>query len=114
MHLAILTWRPGEGAAAEQVDMEMIDGLSTVFSGVDHQAVALGQAVIAGDLGGGPQQVAKQRGIRLIGLVQRGEVFSRRHQHMHGRLGVEVGEGVAELVLVDRFGGDASVNDLAK
>jgi hypothetical protein len=33
---------------------------------------------------------------------------------MDGRLGVKVSEGVAELVLVDRLGGDASVNDLAK
>jgi hypothetical protein len=33
---------------------------------------------------------------------------------MDGRLGVKVGEGVAELVLVDRRGGDASINDLAK
>ena len=105
---------PGERASAEQVDVEMIHGLAAVLAGVDHHAVALGQALLAGDLGGGPQQVAEQRAVALIGIGQRGDVFARRHQHMHRRLRVNVREGVAELVLVDRRGGDASVNDLAK
>ena len=41
-------------------------------------------------------------------------MFAGRHQHMHGRLGVKIGEGVALLVLVDGGGGNASVNNLAK
>ena len=94
--------------------MEMIDGLSAVGAGVDHQAIALGQTLVAGNLGGGPQQVAEQLAIRLIRFVHRGNVFARCHQHMDRRLGVEVGEGVARLVLVDRRGGNASVNDLTK
>jgi len=94
--------------------MEMIDGLAAVGAGVDHQAVALGQALVAGNLGGGPQQVAEQLAIRLIGIVHRGDVFARRQQYMDGRLRVEVGEGVAQLVLVDRRGGNASVNDFTK
>jgi hypothetical protein len=96
------------------MDVEMLDGLAAVFSGVDHQAVTLDQALLAGNFGGCPQQVSEQRGIRFIGVVHRGDVFSRYHQNMDGRLGVKVGEGVAELVLVDRLRGDASVNDLAK
>jgi hypothetical protein len=96
------------------VDVEMVDGLAAVFSGVDHQAVTLDQALLAGYLGGSPQKVSEQLAIRLIGVVHRGEVFTWRDQDMDGRLGVNVGEGVAELVLVDRLGGDASVNDFAK
>ena len=86
----------------------MIDGLAAVFSGVDHQAITLDQTLFAGDLGGCPQQVSEQLAIRLIRVVQRGEVFAWRDQNMDGRLGVKVGEGVAKLVLVDRLGGDAS------
>jgi hypothetical protein len=96
------------------MDVEMVDGLAAVFSGVDHQAVTLDQVLLAGDLGGSPQQMPEQRGIRLIGVVHRDNVIPRRDQNMNGGLGVKVGEGVAELVLVDRSGGDASVNDLAK
>jgi hypothetical protein len=33
---------------------------------------------------------------------------------MDRRLGVNIGEGVAELVLIDRLRGYASINDLAK
>ena len=110
-----LTWRPGERAAAEQVDVEMIHALAAVFSGVEHQAVALGgETLVAGNLRGGPQQVAEQRAITRIGIVQRADVFAGRHEHMHGRLRVKVREGVAQLVFVDRGGGYASVNDFAK
>jgi hypothetical protein len=109
-----LTRRPGEGAAAEQVDVEMIDGLSAVLAGVDHQAIARGQTLLAGDLGDGPQQVTEQLAIRRVGVIQRGDVFARCHQNMDGRLGVKVSEGVAQLVLVDRRGGDGSIHDLAK
>lgn len=92
----------------------MLDGLAAVFSGIDHQAVALGQAFLASDLGGCPQQVSEQRAIHLIDVVHGGDVLSRHHQNMDGRLGVEIGEGVAELVLVDRLRGNASINDLTK
>src|ERR1035437_2645751 len=112
--MGTLAWRPDEGAAAEQVDVEMIDSLSAVRAGVDHQAIARGQTLLAGDLGDGPQQVTEQLAIRRVGVVQRGNVFARRHQHMDGRLGVKVGEGVAQLVLVDRLRGNASINDLTK
>ncbi len=106
--------RPRERPSAEQVDVEMLDGLAAVFSCVDHHAIAIGEALVAGDLGGGPEQVAKQRAVAGIGVVQRGDVFARRHQHMDGRLRMKVGEGVAQLVLVDRSGRNASVDDLAK
>ena len=94
--------------------MEMIDGLTAVRTGVDHQTIAGGQTLLAGDLGDGPQQVTEQLAIRRVGVIQRGDVFAWRHQHMDRRLGMEVGEGVAQFVLIDRLRGNASVNDLAK
>src|ERR1035437_3951940 len=61
-----LSRRPSERAAAEQVDVEMIHGMTTVLAGVDYHAVARGETLGAGDLRCGPQQVAEQRAIILI------------------------------------------------
>ena len=58
--------------------------------------------------------MAEQRAIAFICVVQRCDVFARRHQHMNGGLRMKVREGVAKLVFVDRGGGDAPVNDLTK
>jgi len=109
-----LSRRPGERAAAEQVDVEMIHGLAAVLAGVDYHAVAVGEAFVAGDPRRGPQQVAEQRAVPFGAVGQRRNVFARRDQHMHRRLRVKIREGVALLVLVDGGGGYASVNDLAK
>jgi len=87
--------RPGERASAEKVDVEMLDGLAAVLAGVDHQAVSLGEAFVARHLSGGPEQVAEQKAVALIGIVQGGDVFARHHQQMHGRLRMKVGKGVA-------------------
>ena len=92
----------------------MIHGLAAVRAGVDHHAIALGEAFVAGNLGRGPQQMAEQRAIPLIAFGQRGDMFARRDQHMHRRLRIDVGKGVALLVLVDGGGGNASFNDLAE
>jgi hypothetical protein len=96
------------------VDVEMIHGLAAVLAGVDHHAVAPKEAFVTGDLRRGPQQVAEQRAIPFNAVGQRLNVFTRRYQHMHRRLRVNVREGVTLLVLVDGGGGDASVNDFAK
>ena len=109
-----LSRRPSARASAQQVNVEMIDGLAAVLAGVDHHPIALGEALGAGDLGRGPQQVSEQRAVTLHALGQRGDMFAGRDQHMHRRLRMKVREGVALLVLVDGRGGDASVNDLAK
>ena len=109
-----LSRRPSARAAAQQVNVEMIDGLATIRTGVDDHPIAPGEAFGAGDLGGGPQQVSEQSAVTLLALSQRGDVLAGRNQHMHGRLRMKVREGVALLVLVNGGGGNAPVNDLAK
>ena len=92
----------------------MIHGLAAILAGIDHHAVAVGEAFVAGDPRRGPQQVAEQRAVPFGAVSQRRDVLARRDQHMHRRLRVKVREGIALLVLVDGGGGDASINDLAK
>ena len=102
------------GSAAEEVDVEMVDGLAAVAAGVEHHAVAIGEALFAGDLGRGPEEVAQQRLIALISIRERIDVLARHHEHVDRRLRVNVREGIAELVLVDGGGRNGSFNDLAE
>lgn len=92
----------------------MIDGLAAVGAGVDHDAITLGQLFRAGDFGCGAHEVTEQRTIVGIALGKRGDVAARSDEHMHGGCGMNVGEGVTLVVLVDGGGGNASVNDFAK
>jgi len=74
-----LSWRPGHGASAQQVDVQMFDGLAAIRAGVDHQTVAIGQMLFFGDLTGCQQQ------------------------NVHRSLRINVCKGVAVFVLVSRF-----------
>jgi hypothetical protein len=100
--------------ATEQMDVEMIDSLAAVITDTDGDTIAFGEAFIAGDLRGDPQQVTKQLLVRLIGVSQRFDVLARHNQDMHGSLWDDVEKCVALFVLVDGGGGNASVKDLAK
>jgi len=103
-----------ELAGAEEVEMEMVHGLAAVFSGVDDNAVALGESLGLGDGGSGLEQMAEEGGLVRAGVVQGGEVLAGNDENVDGRLGMDVGEGVAEVVLMDGGGGDGSLSDLAE
>jgi hypothetical protein len=109
-----LSRRPAARAAAQQVYVEMIHGLAAVRAGVDDHPIALGEALGAGNLGDGPEQVAEESAVTLFALGQRDDVLAGSDQHMYRRLRMKVREGVALIVLVDGGRGYASVNDLAK
>lgn len=51
---------PGELLASEDVDVEMVDALAAFPAVVDDHSVALGQALLLGDLPGGHEEVAKE------------------------------------------------------
>ncbi len=105
---------PGERAAAEQVNVEMIHGLASVGTGVDDHAVAFVEVVGAGDAGGGPEQVAEQFAVAPGGLGHGDDVLARGDEDVDRRLRMDVCEGVAELILVEGGGGNAPFNDHAK
>src|SRR5215469_8872071 len=50
----------------------------------------------------------------LFCLSSRGDVLSRNNEDVHRRNGLDVGERVAQVVLVDRLRRNASIDDLAK
>lgn len=101
-------------AAAENVNVEMVDRLATVLTGVDHQAITLGEAFCASDFSGSRKQMAEERGVRGIAVGERDEVLAGDDEKMRGSLRVDVKERDAFLILVDLVGGDGPRNDLAE
>ncbi len=92
----------------------MVDCLSTVFAGVDHGSIALRQSFGTRDLGGCPMKVADQGAMPLARMCNRLDVLTRNNEDMHRRLRIDVGEGVALVVLVNGLGRNASIDNLAE
>ena len=92
----------------------MVDGLAAVGAGVDDYSIALGEAFGAGDLGCGPEEMAEEFFVVGVGFGEGDDVLARGDEDVDGGLGMDVGEGVALVVLVDGGGGDGAVDDLAE
>jgi len=94
--------------------MEVVDGLSAVGAGVEDDAVAVGEVLLAGDLGGGGEEVAEEGGVGWNSVGERGDVALGDDEDVDGGLGVDVGEGEGEVVLVEAGDGDGGGGDLAE
>lgn len=100
-----LAWGPGEGAAAEEVDVEMGNGFAAVGAVVDDKAVACGGYVFAaGDVGGGEEEAAEKRLIIGFGGSDSRDVLFRNDENMDRSLRRDVAEGEALIVLEDDVG----------
>ena len=87
--------------AAEQVQVEMVHRLATVLASIHDDAVFGGESLLPGDLRSRPHQMPEQSAVILAYLVERADMFAGHNQHVHRRLGVDVGECVCELVLIN-------------
>ena len=113
--LFFLSRRPLHGAAAEQVDVEVIDRLPPVGTGVDDQAVArCGEALLFGDLAGFEQQVAEQGAVLGSGVLHAGDDFLGDDEDVRRGLGLDVAESQTIVVLIDDVGGNFAADDFAK
>jgi len=101
-------------AAAEDVNVEMVDGLAAVRAGVDHKAIAFREAFGTSNFSGSREQVAEERSVTAVAVGERGHVIARNHEEMRGSLCVDIKERDAFVVLVDLLGGDSSSDDLAE
>jgi hypothetical protein len=101
-------------AAAQQVQMEMVDGLTAFHAGVRHDAVTLGEAFFAGDLRCDPEQMAEQVALAFAGLMDRANVFAGDDEDVDRRLRIDVGKGVDAIVLKDSGRRDFAPSDLAE
>ena len=101
-------------AAAEEVDVEVVDGLAAVGAGVDDEAVAVGEVLPAGDFAGCVEEVAEGGFVVLRGVGVGGQVVFGDDEDVGGGLGIDVREGEGLLVFVDAGGGDFAGDDFAE
>jgi len=106
-------------AAAQQVEVEVFDGLAAVVAGVNDYSVASGvfgqaQAGLLGDFGGGGEEVAEEGCVVGGGFGQRGEVLFGDDEDVGGGLGVDVGEGEDLVVFVEPGYWDGVGDDFAE
>ena len=94
--------------------MEVVDGLAAVGTGVDDEAVAVGEVLGAGDFTSGVEKSAEDGGIVLCGVGVRGEVVLGDDEDVRGGLRVDVREGEGVLVFVEAGDGDFAGDDFAE
>ena len=85
-----LTRRPAESAAAQQMQMHVENRLAGRRARVHHDAMALRQAMLLGQLRRYTVQMSQQMLIALTSLCCGGEVLPGNHQQMHRGLRVDV------------------------
>ena len=106
----LLTGWPGEGAAGEEMEVKVGDGLAAVGASVGDDAVAF-WVVLLGVCGGGFEEVAEEVG---GGCGDVCEVLFGDEEEVGGRLGIYVWEGEDLVVFEDGFHGDLVGGDFAE
>src|SRR5215471_14640474 len=82
---AALSGRPLHVPTADDVNVDVKHRLSGVLVGVDDRPIAgLVDAFLSGDLDGREEQLAEE--LRIVRVVERGDVLPGNHQHMCWRL----------------------------
>jgi len=94
--------------------MQMVHGLAAILAAIHHHAVAMSQALLSRNLRRGPHQVTEQRTMLIHSLRQRTNMFARDHEHVNRRLGIDIGECIHQIVLIDGRGWNLAGRDLAE
>ena len=98
----ILTWRPLQGAPADDVNVEVWHGLSTIIPGVEHGAEpAFCKSLGPGNIAHLQHEVCQQCCIFFRGRGNAGNRFAGDKQHMHWCSRGYIAEGYAEFIFID-------------
>ena len=101
-------------SAAQNVEVQVVDGLTGVVAAVGDDAVAVFQALGLCHLGSHHQTVGNDPGVLSADGAHAGDMRLGDHQDVGGSLGRDVPEGQAQVILVDLGGGDGAGDDLAE
>ena len=105
---------PGELLAADDVDVEVVDGLAAELAVVDDDPVTVVEALLGCDLCGGEHEVAEDVLVVVLGQRQLGDSLAGDDEKVGGRNRVDVAEGHAQVVLKDDVCRDLLGQDLVK
>jgi hypothetical protein len=95
-----LTGRPGHCTFPQEMNMEMRYGFSSVGSVVDDDAEPVGKVLFPGDLTAGQQQFSQQSLVFRSGFSEPRNRLLGNDQEVYGRLGLDVVDRDAVVVLV--------------
>ena len=98
---SLLLVEAAELFAGEDVEVDVVDGLAGEFADVGDDAVAVRKALLLRELGNDAVDVADDGLILRRHLGGGGKMLLRDDEEVHGGQGVDILEGVAELVLID-------------
>src|SRR5258708_38908283 len=84
----------------------MEDGLAGAGAVVEYGAVAREQVALGGQFGSYQLQLAEQRLVAGLGVVQRDKMFPGANQNVRRRLRVDVFKGEYVLVLINELRGN--------
>ena len=101
-------------AAAEQMQMEVVDSLTAFRAGADDNAVALAEAMLARDGGGGGEQVSEKSHVARLRFGQGGQVLFRDYEDVLRRLWVDIVKGKDGVILEDFLRGNLAGDDFAE
>lgn len=107
-----LTWRPIELTSAHQMEMEMINRLTTGRSDIGYHSISVVQFLFPSNVLYHGHQVTDQRLVTVIQMGNALNFFFGDNENVYGCLGSNVLEGQAKLVFKNNVGWDFSVDDL--
>jgi hypothetical protein len=96
------------------MQVEVIDCLSTIGSGVDDYAKTVLEMLLLCNFVGCGEQLAEQFGVSGRGVSEGGEVLFGNDQDMHRRLWMDVGKREHVLILIEMRDRDRAGGNLAE
>lgn len=113
--LHVLANFPLEGRTTEEMDVEMVNHLTSLLANIHDQTVAaLGNTLLLGNLPGSEQEFAGQAFINLRQVSDGWNVLPGNDQEVSWRLRVDVAEGDDIRILVDDRGRYLTLGDPAE
>ena len=104
----------GKLAAAEDVEMEMGNGLARIRTAVGDNAVAVRNARALCDCGNLFKDIRNDGGVFTVYFVNASNVRFGNNENVNGSLGRDIVESKNLIVFIRFFGGDIAVYDLAE
>ena len=109
-----LAWGPGKMPSADQVNVQVEDGLPGSWTYIEHRTVAIFDRSLAGNLGCHQVTATDYLGILRSRLLETSNMFLGHNQHMRRTLRMKVLKGKRMLVFVDFLGRKLTLDDAAE
>ena len=107
-----LSWGPGEGSTAEEMEVKVRDGFAAIRAVINDEAVAgFIELALASDPLGGYEKMSEEGMILGGDGTMAGVMFFWNDKNVDGCLGGEITEGEDVFILVENIGGEFAVDD---